>query len=215
MQDKYQIRSLEELREVVFTNQPQSDILLERLYDYLDENAQGFISDSPIVFFGTADDSGHVDVSPKGDGPGFVEILDEKTLLFPERVGNTDARNLRNILKNSQVSLLFVIPRTKDVLRVTGTATITKDPMLLDRMVSCGKPAQLCIKINVKECFFHCGRAFNRSHIWVPNKWPKSEKKYMRNQIANRRALSKQDIHDMNQKIKELLDQLGETDGAY
>lgn len=215
MTDKYQISSLEELREVVVTNKPQDEALVERLYDYLDENAQGFISDSPIIFFGTADDSGHIDVSPKGDAPGFIEVLDEKTLLFPERMGNTDARNLKNILKNNQVSLLFVIPRTKDVLRVTGTATITKDPMLLERMVSCRKPAQLCIKINVKECFFHCGRAFNRSHIWVPDKWPKSEKKYMRNQIAQRKRLSTQELEKMHQKSKELLDQLGETDGAY
>ncbi|MDB9952696.1 pyridoxamine 5'-phosphate oxidase family protein [Porticoccaceae bacterium] len=215
MTDRYQIDSLEELRRVVVTNTPQSDGLAERLYDYLDEFSQGFISDSPSVFFGTADDSGHVDVSPKGDAPGFVEILDEKTLLFPERMGNTDARNLRNILKNNQVSLLFIIPRTKDVLRVTGTATITKDPVLLARMVSCGKPAQLCIRINVNECFFHCGRAFNRSHIWVPDKWPVGEKKYMRNQIKHRNKLSDEGIEEMYEEANDFLSQQGETDGAY
>ena len=215
MDDNYQINSLEELREVVVTNKRQNEVLVERLYDYIDEYAQKFISESPVVFFATANSAGHVDVSPKGDMPGFVEVEDEKTLLFPERRGNTDARNLRNILENNQVSLLFIIPRTKDVLRVTGEAIITKDPQLLEKMVSCGKPAQLCIKVDVKECFFHCGRAFNRSHMWVPDKWPEAEKHYMRDQLVQRRKMDAQEAEQFSKNRTKALEQFGELDGAY
>lgn len=213
--DQYHIDSEKALREIVVTNSAQLKVLEERLNDFLDEHAQRFIADSPIVFFGTADEQGHVDVSPKGDAPGFVMVIDNKTLLFPEQKGNADARNLRNILKNDQVSLLFVIPRTKDVLRVTGRAAITCDPALLQKMISCGKPAQLCIRITVNECFFHCGRAFNRSHIWHPEKWPSEEKKYMRDQLAERKQLSRQALFELEESTKRLLDQLGETNGAY
>ena len=153
MKNEYEITTLEALRRIVVCNEKQSKALEDRLYNYLDEFAQRFIRQSPTVFFATADASGHVDVSPKGDAPGFVEIKNEHTLLFPERQGNTDARNLRNILQNNQVSLLFVIPRHEEVLRVTGTATILVDPELLARMTSCNRPAQLCVNIRVKECF--------------------------------------------------------------
>lgn len=212
MIDAHQIKTLEELRSVVVTNKSQNENLADRLYDYLDEYAQGFISDSPVVFFATANLSGHVDVSPKGDEPGFVAIIDEKTILFPERMGNTDARNLRNILENNNVSLVFVIPRTKEVLRVTGQATITNDPDLLEKMVSCGRPAQLCIKVKVEECFFHCSRAFNRSHIWNTDKWPESEKKYMRDQMTKRKKIT---VSYYEESVKKILHDLGEADGAY
>ena len=210
--DVNQIKTIEQLRSVVVTNQAQDDNLADRLYDHIDEYAQGFIADSPLVFFATAGCSGHVDVSPKGDAPGFIEVQDKKTLLFPERMGNTDARNLRNILENDQVSLVFVIPRTKDVLRVTGKASITKDPELLDRMASSGRPAQLCIRIDVQECFFHCSRAFNRSHIWNTDKWPESEKKYMRDQITQRKNMT---ASDYEKAVNKILHDLGEADGAY
>lgn len=215
MNDKYQIKSVAELRKVIVACKQQEDRLVERLYDHIDEHARQFISDSPLVFFATADDSGHVDVSPKGDAPGFIEVLDDTTLIFPERPGNKDARNLRNILENDQVSLLFIIPRTKEVLRVTGRAIITQNPVLLERMVSCGKPAVLCIKVGVEECFFHCGRAFNRSHLWVTEKWPKSEGKYLRDQLVQERKMNRQEVEELDKGIKDLLDELGETDGAY
>ncbi len=212
MKDSYQIHSLDQLREVVTLSSQQNRKLNDRLYDYLDEHSKRFISESPVVFFATSDGAGHVDVSPKGDAPGFIDILDERTLLFPERMGNADARNLRNILENNHVSLLFVIPRTKDVLRVNGIAVITKAPSLLKRMISCGRPAQLCIEITVKECFFHCGRAFNRSHIWEPSKWPESARKYKINQFSQSVERS---VDDCEEAYKRGLEQLGEADGAY
>jgi PPOX class probable FMN-dependent enzyme len=215
MKDHYTIESISELREIIVMGKQQEDRLVERIYDHVDEHARRFILNSPLVFFATSNESGHVDVSPKGDAPGFIDILDNKTLVFPERLGNKDARNLRNIIENDQVSLLFLIPKTKEVLRVTGRATITKDPALLERMVSCGKPAVLCVKIYVQECFFHCGRAFNRSHLWVPEKWPESEGKYLRDQLVQEKNMNKQEIEALEKGTKDLLDELGESNGAY
>ena len=122
---------------------------------------------------------------------------------------------MRNIIENDQVSLLFIIPGTKEVLRITGRATITSNPVLLERVVSCGKPAVLCIKVDVAECFFHCGRVFNRSHLWLPEKWPKSEGNYLRDQLVQERKMNEKEILEMERGIKDLLDELGESDGAY
>ena len=215
MIDLYKIDSVVELRQIIFGSKKQEDRLVERVYDHIDEYARKFISHSPLVFFATANDSGHVDVSPKGDAPGFIDIRGDKTLIFPERQGNTDARNLRHIIENDRVSLLFVVPGTKEVLRVTGRATITKNPKLLAKMISCGKPAVLCVEVDVSECFFHCGRAFNRSQLWVPEKWPRSEGTYLRDQFSQQRNMNKQEIEEMDEMAKSLLDELGETDGAY
>ena len=175
----HKIESLEKLREILPTNDKHNKNLNDRVFDNIDQETRKFIEDSPLVFFGTASDSGHVDVSPRGGEPGFVKVVDEKTLLFPEFRGNHDARNLRNILENNQVSLVFIIPKLLEVLRVTGRACITKDPALLDLLVSIGslgKPPKLCLQIQIKECFLHCGRAFNLSHLWRPEEWAEPRK---------------------------------------
>lgn len=212
MKDKWQINNEEALRKVVVTSKKQSENITGRLYEYLTEFAQEFLAESPMVFVGTANRSGHVDVSPKGDAPGFIEILDNKTLLLPERVGNKDARGLRNLLQNNHISLLCVIPRVKETLRITGTATITKDPELLERLSSLGRPAELCINIHVKESFFHCGRSFNRAHLWNPEKWPKDVVPYHFKQTAKRKNKSVDEIFEAN---KNALKELGESDGAF
>ena len=217
MTDNHQITTVEELRKVIVHNKPeyqkkQDQSLIDRLYDYIDEYAQGFVSKSPMVFLGTANDVGHVDVTPRGDAPGFVEIQDKKTLLLPERQGNTDARSLRNILKNDQVSLLFVIPGVKDVLRITGKAALTRDPVLLLRMESCGKPAKICIVISVKECFFHCGRAFNRSHLWKPDKWLKDVPSYSHMRLSKQIKTTTEEVEKMSDDV---IESMGEGDGAY
>ena len=157
MEKNFEIKSNEELRRVVTCNEQQRKSLDERVYSYVDQYSRRFIADSPILIIATVNGSGRVDVSPKGDYPGFVQVVDKTTLLIPERRGNGDARGLRNIIGTHSVSLLFIVPRTNDVLRVTGTGIITKDPKLLEKMTSCGRPAQLALEVSVKECFFHCG----------------------------------------------------------
>jgi hypothetical protein len=100
----------------------------------------------------------------------------------------------------------------KDVLRITGVATLTNDPVLLQRLESCGKPAKICICIDVKECFFHCGRAFNRSHLWKPEKWFKDVPNYSYMRLSNQ---IKTPTEELEKKGSEMIESRGAGDGAY
>lgn len=107
-----------------------------------------------------------------GDGPGFVLIEDERTFVIPDRPGNRLVFGLENILANPHVGVLFLIPGTPETLRINGTAEITRDPALLERLAARGKPAVLGIRVHIEECFFHCAKAFLRSQLWKPETWP-------------------------------------------
>ena len=211
-EDPYALTTIEELRRIIPTSKPQTDALWQRLNDYVDTFSAEFINDSPMVFVGTCSRDGHVDVSLKGDAPGFVVLRDNKTLLLPERAGNTEARGLRNLLEHQKISLLFVVPRAMEVLRVTGSAALTRDPKLLDELSALGKPALICVKITVEECFFHCGRAVNRSHLWNPEKWPAQSGKYQMRQISARKKI---DLDKLEEMGRQALKDMGEADGAY
>lgn len=127
-----------------------------------------FIERSPFVCLATCDADGHLDVSPRGDPPGFVRVLDERTLLLPERPGNRIADSLRNILANARVGLLFVIPGVGDTFRVNGRAELVTDAALLEPCAVEGKVPKLGILVHVESAFTHCSKAFLRSHFWDP-----------------------------------------------
>ena len=157
------IRSEEALRSVI-GEAPAG--LQDKNIDHLDHFAMEFIAKSPFLILTTADTSGRCDASPKGDAPGFVHVLDEKTLVIPDRPGNRLAYGHLNILSNGQVGLLFILPGTSETLRVNGTAELDASPELLERLAARGKPAVLGIRVTVEECFFialkhsfarHCG----------------------------------------------------------
>ena len=175
---QYDISTLKQLRQILPLNEKIKVALKTQRYPTIDKREQVFIEDSPLVFFATANREGHVDVSPRGGTPGFVKCLDEKNLLFPEIRGNHEARNLRNILENNQVSLVFVVPKRFEVMRVTGYAQLSTDPSLMDLLTDSGMPPKLCIKIEIKECFLHCGRALNLSHLWRPEEWREPNMNY-------------------------------------
>ena len=101
----------------------------------------------------------------------FCRISDDKTLLLPDRKGNRLTFGFHNILETERISLLFVIPRVRETLRVNGSAAITRDPELLEQLSARGKPALLCTQIHIDECFLHCGKAMIRSQIWQPELW--------------------------------------------
>ena len=130
-----------------------------------------FIERCPFLVLSTSDRSGRVDASPKGDAPGFLSVVDEKTLLIPDRPGNRLAYGHLNVLENPQVGLLLVIPNTSETLRINGKAELSADPELLESLAARGKPAVLAIRVTVEECFFHCGKAFIRSGLWKPDEW--------------------------------------------
>lgn len=167
---KHAIETVAELREVI--GEPLEIMNTIKGADRLDDYTRDFIERAPFLVLSTADADGQQDASPKGDGPGFVVIEDEKTLVIPDRPGNKLAFGLENILQNPQVGILFVIPGTPETLRVNGRAELTREPELLERMAARGKPAVLGIRVTVEQCFFHCAKAFLRSQLWKPDTWP-------------------------------------------
>ncbi len=129
----------------------------------LDEHCRAFIARAPFLILGTEGD-----VSPKGDGPGFVRVMDEETLLIPDRWGNNRLDSLCNILVDPRVGLLFMIPGIGETLRVQGTARITTDPELLEPMALKGRVPASGIMVHVEEAFFHCAKSMRRSKLWNP-----------------------------------------------
>jgi PPOX class probable FMN-dependent enzyme len=132
----------------------------------LDPHSRAFIARSPYLLLGTSDRAGRCDVSPKGDAPGFVLVLDDETIAIPDRPGNKRVDSLMNVLENPRVGLLFLIPGMTETLRVNGTAQIVQDEALLERMAVGDKRPLLGIVVRVDEVFMHCGKASLRGHIW-------------------------------------------------
>jgi hypothetical protein len=168
MTDPHRIDSVETLREMLGTPSP---IATAKVWTTLEPSAQAFIAHSPFALLATADAAGRVDVSPKGDHPGFVAVEDERTLFVPDRKGNKLLFGLQNILVNPSVGLLFLIPGTNETLRVNGRGELTRDPAVCARLVARGAPALLAIRVTVEECFFHCPKAFLRADLWKPEAW--------------------------------------------
>lgn len=142
-----------------------------KLHDRIGPLHRQFIERSPFVCLATADPEGGIDVSPRGDPPGFVRILDERTLLLPERPGNRLADSLRNLLRDPRIALLFVIPGVGDSYRVNGEAVIVDDPELLAGSAVEGKVPRLGLVISVREAYTQCSKAFLRSALWNPERF--------------------------------------------
>ena len=134
-----------------------------------------FIARSPFFLIATANADGSCDVSPKGDPPGAVRVLDARTLAIPDRLGNRRIDGFRNILTNPHVGLIFLIPNDDETLRVNGRAFITKDPEFLATMAIGGRVPKLATIVEVDEAYMHCARAFLRSGLWTPETWPDPE----------------------------------------
>lgn len=162
------IRSPEALTQLLGEPAP---IVRTKISPRLNTLTRRLIEESPFVCLATADRDGHCDVSPRGDPAGFVRILDDTTLLLPERPGNRLADSLRNILENPHVGLLFILPGITDTFRVNGRATLTTDPVLLAPCAVEGKVPQLAILIDIEEAFTHCSKAFIRSGFWNPERF--------------------------------------------
>jgi len=163
------VASEQELRELVGT---PGEIAIAKQIPALDEHCRTLISHSPYVLLSTSDASGRCDVSPKGDAPGFVRVIDGTHLVIPDRPGNKRVDGMRNILANPHVGLLFLIPSRHETLRVNGRACILRDAQLLQSMAVDGKSPRLGIGVSVQEVFIHCGKASFRSHLWDAMYWP-------------------------------------------
>ena len=159
------VMTTEELRAII--DYP-TELAVRKQVSTLDHHCRAFIARSPFLAIGTSNGAGICDVSPKGDPPGFVQVLDDTTLLIPDRPGNRRLDTLLNIIDNPEVGLLFLIPGIEETLRVNGRATIVQDQELLERCLVNGKIPLLGIVVDVQEAFLHCAKAFKRSHLWNP-----------------------------------------------
>jgi len=145
-------------------------ITREKVKPSLDADLRRWVEASPYVCVATMDREGRCDVSPRGDEPGFVRIVDDQTLVLPERPGNRLADTLTNILETGAIGMLFIVPGCPETLRVNGTAEIHDGPPeLLESMAARGRVPKLAIVVHITDTYMHCGRAASRSRIWDPS----------------------------------------------
>jgi uncharacterized protein len=196
----YRINTVERLTAIIGTPNP---ITPKKLLTALDENAIAFIRRAPFLVIGTADADGNQDVSPKGDGPGFVAVEDEGTLLIPERKGNKLMFGFRNVLANPHVGLIFMVPGTNETLRVNGLAELTAEPSVLERLTARGAPALLVMRVTVRECFFHCAKAFIRSALWKPETWGESVPVSFGKMLAAKSGMDESGARQIDQAIEQ------------
>ena len=158
-----------ELREIIGTPGPRA---VAKQRAVLDAHCRAFIARSPLLLIATSDADGRCDVSPKGDAPGFVHVLDEQRLVIPDRPGNRRLDGLRNLIANPHIGLIFLVPGREETLRVNGRAWITRDPELLQRSIVEGKAPLVAIGVEVEECFLHCSKPLYRAQLWASERWP-------------------------------------------
>ena len=168
-QFSHRIRSKEELAALVGT---PSTFSLKKELQALDEHMRRFIAHSPFVAISTHSAEGKADVSPRGDAPGFVHVVDERTLLIPDRPGNRRTDSLRNILETGRIGLLFLVPGMGETLRANGRAAIVRDEAWLAPLIAQGKVPLLAIAVEVEECFLQCAKALLRSKLWERHERP-------------------------------------------
>lgn len=163
-----EVSTVEQLRGIVGHPHP---VVADKVADRLADVHRMWIAHAPLCFLATTDADGRVDVSPKGDPPGFVHVIDDHTIVIPERPGNKRVDGYLNILQNPHVGTLFVIPGRGDTVRVNGTARIVSDAGYFDALAVKGKRPILALEVSVEEVFFHCSKAFLRSDAWQPQTW--------------------------------------------
>lgn len=162
----YTIRDLPALEALYGT---VNDVSALKEITYLHPHYAAFITASPFAVLATSGPDG-LDASPRGDAPGFVEIVDDKTLLMADRRGNNRIDSLRNVLANPHVALLFFVPGIGETLRVNGTAEISVDPDLIARFTLNDKAPRTVLVVHIDSVFFQCSRALIRSELWNPER---------------------------------------------
>jgi uncharacterized protein len=148
------------------------DLARKKALPALDRHARRFIERSPFVLIGSSDRAGNGDVTPKGDRPGFVRILDDRTLAMPDRPGNNRLDTFENLIENPAVGLLFLIPGMNETLRVNGLGRITADAQLRESFAIEGRLPATVLIVELRTCYMHCAKAFMRSRLWAADTWP-------------------------------------------
>lgn len=156
---------LSEIRE---TLGPVDGPTTQKIIDHLDETCLAFLAHSPFATLATSDATGRCDSSPRGDYPGFIRAVDERTLAIPDRLGNKLADSMRNIADNGHIGILSFVPGMSETLRINGTAFVTRDPALLRMLEQDHSVPDLAIVVRTEEVYLHCGRALLRAGLWDP-----------------------------------------------
>ena len=165
------VGSKQELRKILG---PVSERNINKVRSSLHPVDKDWLNSSPFVFVASSGNDGSCDVSPKGDPRGFTKIINDTTIVIPERPGNRRADSYMNILENPNVGLFFIIPGRGDALRINGNATILKDAPFFDDLVAFGHRPSLALKIDIKEIYFHCSKSFMRANFWNQESWTES-----------------------------------------
>jgi len=167
---EHHITSEADLRSIM--GEPVHELVLAKSASSLTEPMKKYIELSPFVCLSTHGQDGTSDVSPRGDAPGFVHVLDDNTLAIPDRPGNKRLDSIVNIINQPSMALLFMIPGVLETLRVNGKGIISTAPELLQRFEVNGKLPALVIVLTVEESFGHCSKAFRRSKLWQSDYYP-------------------------------------------
>ena len=178
-----------------------SELVPHKIHRDLNARAIDFIGKSPMLMLSTADAQGQATVSPKGDPAGFVHVEDSRTLLIPERKGNKLIFSLTNILANSRIGLIFLVPGTCETLRVQGEAELLDDAALCAKVAARGSKALLVIRVRVTECYFHCAKAFLRSDLWKPETWPEKMAISFGEEIAESGGIGRESIREFDRAV--------------
>jgi hypothetical protein len=156
------VNSVEQLEGIYGEPMPTS---LVKEIDHISAGYRALIEAAPFVVIATSGPGG-MDCSPKGDAPGFVRIVDDKTLIIPDRPGNNRLDGFKNLMSDPRIALLFLIPGCSETLRVNGRATVSVDPALRESFAVNGKPARAVLVVNIETVFFHCAKAVVRAKLW-------------------------------------------------
>jgi PPOX class probable FMN-dependent enzyme len=167
-QPKVTVNTAAEVKAILGEDFPSQ---VAKIIDHIDLHCRAWIDRCPFVVISSTNAAGEMDVSPKGDPPGFVKVLDKHTLAVPDRIGNHRGDTFMNVLETPNVGLLFIVPKRREVVRVSGVAQVVRDPELLESMSVNGKLPDLALLVRVREAFFHCGKSMIRSRMWEPDRW--------------------------------------------
>jgi uncharacterized protein len=204
------INSEPELRELIGGG--PTPLVAGKVADRLNDIFRRYIEESPFVCVATSSAAGELDLSPRGDPAGFVRILDEKTLLLPERPGNRIADTLTNVLESGRIALLFLVPGVGETFRVNGTAVLVDDPELLAGSAVDGKVPKLGIVVTVEQAYTQCSKALMRSDLWNPAKHV--DPKTMPTSGQMLKAVSEPTL-DVEEYDRERLERYARREGLY
>lgn len=163
------LRSIDDLRALI---PKPSHWVDNKVIDHVDDLSQRFIAASPLALISTTRPDGIQDITPRGDPPGFVRVLNKNTLAIPDRPGNRRMDTFENVFENPNVGIIFVIPGHRDTLRVSGKAVVVQDTNLGQKLAVNGRAAELALLIRVERVLCHCPKAFIRGKVWQHDAWP-------------------------------------------